>query len=282
MTNTLEAGAGGAGFREFRPRPPAAHDALSAFVAAHESAPRRPRFARVFGVDSLDELTWPLYQRAVGTLETARLIGRLDDDWSVVDDVRVDGSPLRIDHLLIGPAGVFTISTLDQSDQSVWIARAAFELAGPSHNHIRNSALEVGFVERRLSELLGVPVEASGIVVASDPAPALLPDDPRDVTLVRPKDLLTVLRARPVVLSPERVDAIADAAHAAFASRGDLPSEARASDVLRHFTAASRELTHARTIRRLWVVAIFAAFAGVFAFAAWGLLMASGSGVIGA
>jgi hypothetical protein len=90
---------------------------------------------------------------AEGERRTARLLDRLTrDDYVVFHDLAVPGSPANIDHLVIGPSGVFVIdskqwtgSIHQGTDGLVW------------HNHYRlDRTLEtVGWEAQQVSRLLG-------------------------------------------------------------------------------------------------------------------------------
>jgi hypothetical protein len=90
---------------------------------------------------------------AEGERRTARLLDRLTrDDYVVFHDLAVPGSPANVDHLVIGPSGVFVIdskqwtgSIHQGTDGLVW------------HNHYRlDRTLEtVGWEAQQVSRLLG-------------------------------------------------------------------------------------------------------------------------------
>jgi hypothetical protein len=59
---------------------------------------------------SLDACAWR--RGAVGERRTARLLGPLErHGWAVLHDLAVPGSPANLDHLVIGPGGVFVIDS---------------------------------------------------------------------------------------------------------------------------------------------------------------------------
>jgi hypothetical protein len=90
---------------------------------------------------------------AEGERRTARLLNRLTrDDYVVFHDLAVPGSPANVDHLVIGPSGMFVIdskqwtgSIHQGTDGLVW------------HNHYRlDRTLEtVGWEAQQVSRLLG-------------------------------------------------------------------------------------------------------------------------------
>jgi hypothetical protein len=93
---------------------------LGAGVAAELLAPRLSLLA---GVGAAGVAGWVLRFRttpetrawrrgAVGERRTARLLGRLErHGWAVLHDLAVPGSRANIDHLAIGPGGVFVVDS---------------------------------------------------------------------------------------------------------------------------------------------------------------------------
>jgi hypothetical protein len=90
---------------------------------------------------------------AYGERHTARLLDRLTRDGYVVfHDVAVPGSPANVDHLVIGPTGVFVI------DSKQWTGSVHQGVDGLAwHNHYRlDRTLEtVGWEAERVGRLLG-------------------------------------------------------------------------------------------------------------------------------
>lgn len=73
-----------------------------------------------------------LNDRAEGELATALALVDLSDDWRVMRDRRVPGSTNTVEHLLVGPAGVIVVGTVDWPgtvDQSVIINEADPDMA---------------------------------------------------------------------------------------------------------------------------------------------------------
>jgi hypothetical protein len=74
---------------------------------------------------------------AVGEEKTAAALERLGDSWVVLHDRRIPGSRANIDHIAIGPPGVFVIESKDYSGQ--------VSLGG---NEIRVNGRRVGWVDQ--------------------------------------------------------------------------------------------------------------------------------------
>lgn len=74
---------------------------------------------------------------ADGETKTAAALERLGDDWIVLHDRRIPGSRANIDHVAIGPPGIFVIETKDYSGR--------ISLAG---NEIRVNGRRVGWIDQ--------------------------------------------------------------------------------------------------------------------------------------
>jgi Nuclease-related domain len=92
---------------------------------------------------------------AQGERRTARLLRRLHrDGYVVLHDLAVPGSPANVDHLLIGPSGVFVI------DSKQWAGRihqGADGLVWHNHYRLDRTLATVRWEAELLGELLGIP-----------------------------------------------------------------------------------------------------------------------------
>jgi hypothetical protein len=165
----------------------------------------RTLLARFLGVHTGDR-EWR--RGASGERPTGWWLGRLPSGWHAFHDVPVGDA--NIDHLLIGPAGVFTINTRNLTGK-VWV--------GPKsilHNRRRTDFLPTASaVARRASVLLsaavGRPVEVRGVL-------AILADEwtikqrPADVHVAAPRGARDWILKQPGVLRPDEVIVLAVAA----------------------------------------------------------------------
>jgi hypothetical protein len=162
---------------------------------------------------SPDAIAWR--RGAAGERRTARLLGQLErQGWVVLHDLAVPGSRANLDHLVIGPGGVFVIDSkqyrgrlhLDPSGR-LWHGR--YPLAP--------TLRAVSFEADRAARVLPDP----GVVVV----PIVAVHDARvpwgkvvveGVPVVAARRLPSMLRTLPAVLAPERVTALANQARTRF------------------------------------------------------------------
>jgi len=118
-----------------------------------------------FGIVRLskDGLNWLRGVR--GELDMARRLQKLGDEWTVLHSIPVGTRNSDIDHLVIGPAGVFPINTKRLIDRRVWVASGRLLVDGAKRDYLRNSDYEAARVGRVLS--------AAGIVAPVVPVIAI-------------------------------------------------------------------------------------------------------------
>jgi hypothetical protein len=151
---------------------------------------------------------------AAGERRTARLLSPLErQGWVVLHDLAVPGSPANLDHLVIGPGGVFVVDSkhyrgrlrLDPSGR-LWHGRS------PLAPTLRAVSLEADRAAQVLADpQVVVPIVAvHGVQVPWGKAVT------HGVPVVAARRLPSMLRALPAVLAPERVADLADRARIRF------------------------------------------------------------------
>ena len=185
-----------------------------------------PRFGLVVGVLAAVAVGWGLRFRlssdavawrrgAAGERRTARLLHPLErHGWAVLHDLAIPGSRANLDHLVIGPGGVFVIDSKQyrgclQLDPSGRLWHGRYPLAP--------SLQAVSFEADQAAQVLPDP----GVVVVPIVAVhgAQVPWGKvvmEGVPVVAARRLPSLLRALPVVLGPERVAVLADQARVRF------------------------------------------------------------------
>jgi len=152
--------------------------------------------------------------RLIGAYGHARIpssgLGRLPEGWQVVNDVPVEETGARIDHVLVGPAGVFALSVKNLTG-TVWIGASGVRVNGHATDYLQTSRHDAHRATRLLSEVLDLPVDVRPVI-------AILADGwtvqepPTDVFIGPPRGVKDWLCRLSSVLSPRDVAAIAAAA----------------------------------------------------------------------
>jgi hypothetical protein len=93
---------------------------------------------------------------AAGERHTARLLDRLGRDGYVIfHDLAMPGSPANLDHLVIGPSGVFVIDSKQWTGQ---VHQSSDGLIWHNHYRLDRTLATIRWQAETLGELLGVPV----------------------------------------------------------------------------------------------------------------------------
>jgi hypothetical protein len=146
---------------------------------------------------------------AVGERRTARLLHPLErQGWVVLHDLAIPGSRANLDHLVIGPGGVFVIKSKQyrlrlQLDPMGRLWHGRYPLA-PT---LRAVDLEADQAARVLSDPGVAVVPIVAVHGAQVPWGKVVTDG---VPVVAARRLPSMLRQLPAVLGPEQVTGLAD------------------------------------------------------------------------
>jgi hypothetical protein len=185
-----------------------------------------PRLALVLGALAAVAAGWGLRFRpspdaiawrrgAAGEQRTARLLAGLErQGWVVLHDLAVPGSRANLDHLVIGPGGVFVIDSKQyrgrlQLDASGRLWHGRYPLA-PT---LRAVSFEADQASRVLPDPGVVVVPVVAVHGAQVPWGKVVM---QGVPVVAARRLPSMLRQLPAVLGPERVAALATQARVRF------------------------------------------------------------------
>jgi len=180
--------------------------------AAAEAAALRERsrigafLARALDVKT-DERAWRVGADGEETVG-ARLEKLAKRGWHVLHAVPVGERGADIDHVLIGPGGVWTINTKTHPGGRVWVGRQAVRVNGHPTQYLRNSRFEAQRAQRLLTEACGFPVFAEPALVFL--TGTLIPNvtikqAPEDVTILDRMDIPGAFRRSSRKLTHDQV-----------------------------------------------------------------------------
>jgi hypothetical protein len=168
--------------------------------------------ARLTGART-EERAWRI--GADGEVAVAQQLTKLGPAWRVMHAVRVGTNGADIDHVVIGPGGVFTINAKHHPNANVWVGGDTVMINGRRVPYVRNSRHEAQRAGRKLSEHAGFPVEAIGIIAVMGAQRGFTikqqPEDQR-VVVVQRRRISQHLRSRRPRLTAREVDAIFEVA----------------------------------------------------------------------
>ena len=138
------------------------------------------------------------------------ILGRLPEGWHVFHDIQVGERGANIDHVVVGPAGTFTLNTKNLTGR-IWIGPRSFLHNGRRTDYLPKARHEADRASLLLTAALGRHVDVRGVltVLADD---WTIKEQPTDVHVGSPRGVKDWLRRLPFTLSPHEVIEIAAAA----------------------------------------------------------------------
>lgn len=167
--------------------------------------PRASKVARFFGLDTPDR-SWA--RGAAGEREVGHRLEQLRaQGWYVLHSVPIGTRGADIDHLLIGPGGVFCINTKNHSRASVWVSENVIMVNGMKQPYLRNSRTERDRVSRFLTRATGWEVKVQPVIIVMARRYTER-SRPRDVWIVGRRHTPQAFRNLPAIYSFEAVETI--------------------------------------------------------------------------
>lgn len=231
---------------------------ISELLTVHGSDRPRSRIGRVFGADPLGPDSRPWYKGALGEIRVGQLLDRLGPEWTVLHAVPVGAGTSDIDHVLIGPAGVFTLNTKNHANQSVWVAGSTLMVAGHRQRHIPNAAHEAARAAKLLAAVVAEPVPVTGVLVIVGAKSLMVREKPADVTVVTDRQLLRWLTRRKPILAPGQVARIIAVASLPGTWHRNPPKPGNPDVLYRRFTELQKKVDSARRRRTAWALGALA------------------------
>jgi hypothetical protein len=212
----------------------------------------RPRslLARVFGASPVTIESEQLFARALGERAVGELLAQLGDGWSALHSLSVGSQGATIDHLVMGPAGVFTVTTRHHSGQAVIVSGRTVLVDGAKVAHIRDAEHDLGRAERRLSAALGESLIVTGLLVFVDPASLMHRAVPKDLQVLGSHELVPWIEAQPDLFTESEVERIVDVAH--MSTTWGAPLSAVRTSHTHELERLLRAVERSRTLRQFW------------------------------
>ena len=181
-------------------------------LAAREAAPVRTFLARALGVHT-DERAWRI--GADGEEKVAAQLAKAakkDPRWRFVHAIPVGERGSDIDHLIVGPGGVFTANAKHHPGAKIWVGGNTFMVNGHRQPYIRNSRHEAARAAKLLTAACGFPVHVEGLIVTVNADDVTVKDRPDGVSVVPRMRVAKWLLRHGDILTDEVLDAIFEAA----------------------------------------------------------------------
>lgn len=170
------------------------------------AAPVRTAMARILQVHTA-ERAWRI--GADGEIAVARCLEQLSQEWHSIHAVAVGRRNSDIDHVVVGPPGVFTINTKHHPGKKVTVDQDRFTVNGYRQQYVRNSRHEAARASRLLSQATGEMVAVTGVIAVVGAHNGFeVRRQPDDVHVVGRRALVGWLTSLPHRLNPEDVQRI--------------------------------------------------------------------------
>lgn len=220
----------------------------------HEQStlPPRSSVARLFGRCPLgaDSVSW--YRGAQGEIAVGEILAQLPPEWTVFHALPIGTKDADIDHLIIGPGGIFTVNTKHHGGKNVWVAGRTFMVSGHKQPHIRNAKFEAQRVTSLVWERMPLLAPAIPLIVLVNPKKLTIRDQPDPVRVMDARHLRRWLLKLPrVIAEPDLVEltALFDRPETWRATSSNTPR-----DLMTRFTALDKEVRVAGVRSKLWAL----------------------------
>jgi catechol 2,3-dioxygenase-like lactoylglutathione lyase family enzyme len=230
-------------------------------VLLQQAAARpRTRLERLLGRDPLAAEARRWYTDAMGERTVAARLATLPAGWTVLHSLPVGRSGGDIDHLVVGPGGVFTVHATHHVDASMWVAGRT--VLGARTAVVETAEAEARRVDRMIAGVLVDPPAVQPVVAIVGAKRLSVHGVPRGVRVLRAEHLRRFLRSRPQRLTPGEVARLVDLFDAPASWQ---PAQEAGPELLLAFGRLAGEVRAAARVRVGWAGALLATTAAASA-----------------
>jgi hypothetical protein len=151
-------------------------------------------------------------RRERGSSVRERLDRLAAEGWQVVHGVPLGRQGDQVEHLMIGPAGIFTVRERHHPGQHVVVEGRSMTVDGVPVPYLRDARLEADRVRDRLLAAACAGVTARAVLVVQGELELRGPTSSEDALVVQRHDLPQVFRLLATRLEADRVQAVAQVA----------------------------------------------------------------------
>lgn len=242
--------------------------AIEELLRHHRQMPARSLVARVFGRSPLSAEATALHRDALAQIAVGGVLERLPPEWTVISAVPAGSDAPGIDHVVVGPGGLFTISCKVHTNRAVWVADSILVVDRTTLGHIPEAVTQAQRVTDVLGERMLLPATAQPIVAIVDAKRITIRERPSQVLVLDARSLNGTLTSSPPVLGAAELQEIRgilndpeswdDATPEAQDADTNPDARARLDALLGEFAALDSEILIADARRVGWKLAIYA------------------------
>jgi hypothetical protein len=237
--------------------------AMTEVLAAQESAAPRSRFARIIGQSPLSAENRNLYRAAIGECLVGDMLDTLGPRWDVLHVVPIDGGAKDIDHLVIGPPGVFAIVTENYPGQEVRVDGDTLAIGNRFTDDL-TAARELGdSAATHLGTAIGTAVQVTALIVVVSPTRLIVQQQPAGVTVIGSKHLVHHFEGLDTALTGADVASISDSAERDTTWLETAVPPQDTQQLLHDFGALRKSVEESTQARVFWAAVGFAFVAAI-------------------
>lgn len=241
-----------------------------------QNASRSPsRLARFFGRSPLPAESVNWYLGAKGEIAVGSVLAQLPPEWATFHALPVGTKASDIDHLVVGPGGIFTINTKNHRGKRIWVARRAMLVDGQKVPHINHAEFEADRVTKLLRERMPLLPPVQPVIALVEPLQIAIDEKPGRVKVVDARELPRWLAGLSVMLSEPELDEVVDILDdpGTWAPTG-APSLS-ADELMGQFADLDAQVQRAKARRVTWTIVGCAALAVITGITLSQMAMAS-------
>jgi hypothetical protein len=233
-------------------------------LASVETRGPQSPLSRAFGVPPVSTQQLPLHDGVIGEQQVGAMLATLPSGWHVFHSVPVGANESDIDHVVVGPGGVFAINAKNHIRRTVWVGEGSMTVDGSRRDYIHESQYEATRLSRAISAHLSEPVDASAVIAVVG-AKIDIACNPHDVKVLDARGLVRWLRKLPPVLDASAVAHISSIVDDPATWR--VTSETDTELLQARFSALNTRMHNATALRAMWIAA--AAIGAFTSYFAW-------------
>ena len=242
----------------------AGQTAMSDVVHSPSVNRERGTLARIAGVSPLDSTSRRAYRIALGELVVGDILDGLGQRWDVLHDLPLGGES-TLEHLVMGPSGIFAVRTANHGDVEVVIDGDIVLAGGEPHDDIEVCVRQAVAAAQALTTAAGETVLVQPLLVVVSPRRLTVRREPSGVLISESSGLERMLTRAPSQLGGEQVARISDLAdlETTWPEASEVTLDTQRLN--RQFTLVRAEVRSALAIRTAWVVgALLVACSGLW------------------
>lgn len=247
--------------------------AIEDLLRHHRHTRSRSAVARVFGRSPLSAESEALHRDALAQIAVGGVLERLPPEWTVFSSAPGRMDAAGIDHVVIGPGGLFTVNSKLHVNRTVWVADSILVVDRTTLGHIPDAILQA----RRLTEVLGermpLPAPVRPMVAIVDAKRITIRERSEQVLVLDARSLNHTLTSLPVVLDASELrqirsilndpeswnDGLTGGTGVGATGTGTVAdSRAQRDELLAEFAALDSEILIADARRSGWKLAAYA------------------------